>query len=148
MYSSTIMASHASMSVEWPATSGARGAAGGSSAGGSGAASGIPAASQTSIMQTSSTMTLAFEAGETLTAGLSEDLQGSDILKMLVAMLVLTYLLGNQDQQKSALDMLGKLLDMSSEQLTMSINSTTTSMSSTTQLGGAPQTGSALDIMA
>ncbi len=157
MYSSTIMASQASMSFEMPASyaGAANGSTNTASTHNSGALPGVNTSgggaggASFSMTQQTSSVSIAFEAADALMSGLGDSMKANDMLKMIVAMLVLSVLLGNEDQQSQAMGALGELLGQSSEQLSLSISSTTTSLSMS---GGstmpAESSGQLLDVMA
>ncbi len=147
MYTSSLMSTQASVSVAWPAASSGAAATGGATGqtAAQGGAASSAFASELSITQQSSTVSMAFDtAGSLLSgSGLSDSLQANETLKMIVAMLVLTYLLGNEDQQSGAMDTLSQLLGQESEQLSLSISST--SMSTSMQIGGGGESAGTYD---
>jgi hypothetical protein len=83
-----------------------------------------------------------------------------EMMKMIVALLVLAYIMGDEQQQEDAMKGLSELLGMESEEISLTISSSTTSFSHTTalsELSGTAQpvapsapveSGALLDVMA
>lgn len=102
----------------------------------------------------SMSMSVAVGSADALMGGSESGQTTDEMLKLVIAMLVLAYLLGDEQTQQGAMESLSNLLDQSSEQITMTISSTSMSMSM--QGGGgsaepAPMpapTGGSLDVMA
>ena len=113
-----------------------------------------------SFSQETTSLTIASNATESLREKLSGTQSNDEIMKMIVALLVLAYIMGDQDQQENAMKGLTELLGMGSEEISLTISSSTTSFSHSTalsELAGTAQpvaptapveSGALLDVMA
>jgi len=113
-----------------------------------------------SFSQQTTSLTIASNAAESLMEKLSGTQSNDEMMKMIVALLVLAYIMGDQDQQDNAMKGLTELLGMGSEEISLTISSSTTRFSQTTalsELAGTAQpvapsapveSGALLDVMA
>jgi len=107
--------------------------------------------------QTSS-LTVAFDSADSLLSGMDGSNGGDDMMKMIVALMVLAYILGDEEQQQNAMKGLSELLGMSGEQVSMTITASQSQMSMSAASGGQatalshlsppPAQGGLVDVMA
>jgi hypothetical protein len=110
--------------------------------------------------QQTTSLTIASNSTESLMEKLSGTQANDEMMKMIVALLVLAYIMGDEQQQEDAMKGLSELLGMESEEISLTISSSTTSFSHTTalsELSGTAQpvapsapveSGALLDVMA